>query len=126
MFFLLGISRNLAAAARKFWKNLHYVFFVEGCVLPYGTLVAGICFAFHVPNCHSYCFGSQINTMPTYFYRESSCQTHAVTCGAGTGVYLLIRVSPLSLSLSCGNIEVSQWACVCMVFCIIVGVLIDY
>ena len=34
MFFLLGISRNLAATARQLWKNLHYVFFVEDCVLP--------------------------------------------------------------------------------------------
>lgn len=33
----------------------------------------------------------------TFFFffilRESGCQTHAVTCGAGTGVFLLIRVS---------------------------------
>ncbi|RID43051.1 hypothetical protein BRARA_J02887 [Brassica rapa] len=29
--------------------------------------------------------------------RESSCQTHAVTCGAGTGVYLLIRRTTILL-----------------------------
>lgn len=26
------------------------------------------------------------------FLRESGCQTHSVTCGAGTGIFLLIRV----------------------------------
>lgn len=103
MFSLLGVSKNLAATARKLSKNLHYVFCVEDCVLPCGDLVAGICIAF---TSLQILFFSKLlpsqkpnSYVPTYFYSESGCQTHAVTCGAGTGVYLLIRVSPLSLSL---------------------------
>ena len=45
---------------------------------------------------HSFCFRKPNKYVPTIlFYRESGCQTHAVTCGAGTGVFLLIRVSLL-------------------------------
>lgn len=35
-----------------------------------------------------------------YISRESGCQTHAATCGAGTGVFLLIRVLRSFLNLS--------------------------
>lgn len=33
------------------------------------------------------------------FTRESGCQTHAMACGAGTGVFLLIKVSGISFLL---------------------------
>lgn len=102
VFFILGVSKNLAATARKLSKNLHYVFCVEDCVLPCIDLVAGICFAFAslqiIVLLYLDClFRNPNNYVATYYYRESGCQTHAVTCGAGTGVYLLIRVSPLFL-----------------------------
>lgn len=48
---------------------------------------------------HCYCYKKPNNDVLTYFLRESGCQTHAITCGAGTGVYLLIRVLRLVLSL---------------------------
>ncbi|KAG2284684.1 hypothetical protein Bca52824_055904 [Brassica carinata] len=60
--------KSLAGTARKLSKNLHYVFSVEDCVLLYGDLVA-----------------------------EKVVETHAVTCGAGTGVYLLIRRTTILL-----------------------------
>lgn len=33
------------------------------------------------------------------FARESGCQTHAMACGAGTGVFLLIKVNGICFLL---------------------------
>jgi len=44
-------------------------------------------------------------------FRESGCQTHSVTCGAGTGVFLLTRVLHSFL-----NLHIKSLGCSCSVY----------
>lgn len=90
---LSGISNNIVQTVELFWRSLHCACCVVDCAHQIGSRAAG--------SSSSFSLLIVLLTMSDIFdfARESGCQTHAMACGAGTGVFLLIKVSEISFLL---------------------------
>lgn len=88
---LAGILNNVVQTVQLFWRSLHCVCCVVDSAVLIGSRAAG-------SNASLIFLMIVLLIMSDIldFARESGCQTHAMACGAGTGVLLLIKVSDIS------------------------------